>query len=1061
MKVEDFAYNKFIAITNKIENASYIDFANTNAANQYIPSIINKAIFIDKNMSLLDSYQKYLGRLENPWERAAVGSVKNIMFLSSVAFQKKLSETLIEQGFASEQASDIFSETFVAEEINASLALSKAAQFGFLNKLNYSPYGKFLALAWIEQSTNNSLYVKSIGVTKVVQVVLNSGTWIRQILSDGVAAFTFGGFDKNPLNAGRLLSATVAMQRAYRFGTPVTKDERFKDNFEQLLTPETIKKFGSVDAVINLIMAAGVFEENIVAKDILNSLGENQTAFSPLSTIGFVKNTKELYKNIIKGEFTKEAFAKVQKQGLKDSRSYVKSTVSNIGYFFGTTNNAGRLAVALKFINSFSASTFTPQEIVGISYQLTHSVVPRFENYPEMIKLATRYGIFNPYIFFEYMGTRGLFNQLKNLSMMQKKVDFEKLVGRPITEEELKVTKELSHTLLLQLVIGLGLNYFLIFGNPFGDDEEEENKLSQANKSNIDKLLSGFLTSKNYKFKYDFKTRELQLISREYASYFAPAIFATKYGVMGLTQLYNEISEPGDWDYDKSSASGGIRTLTDLTRTKLTQNVISPLTQLGTMVLSGRDIRTGQYLGDIREDGRNATIVEKIVPAFKATLEANSPPDIKRINKILEDKMEIKDWVELATLGQSTYRVQLDKFWSGSIYQETQNLRNVISDFGKNVNELEEGENIDFNIKRHSKNYIINRDVIIEKSKYLQGSGLVNQDEFVKYITGNYGSKTPLINDSELQVYSIYGTQFVLDSLNEIEGENSLEIKTWAIKHYLNDLPIDKQVDIITNQTSDRFKTLFESGKMGSSATFNGQPITEYSWESFDLKTKQDIVSHFNKSFAWLYAGMKINEEQDKDEQYKYISDISADGTTEIRETPDSRSLTKLKKDLIEDSSNISPKTVSSYGFLNEEEKLQTIYRIKYGINELVKQGKSIKGSLVVDSKGNFIFSGTDSERRDIERTLQFMLLKTFKSGDSKDITKNRLGFKNVSSADAADFGFFDREKHPKTNKETVFVDKNSDIAKVFTTKELIENIINNIPLVVESKTTITTRGRR
>lgn len=1047
--------NDFTIIVDKIKGKDYLSLAKETAHNSYIPSKINKAIFEDKNIKLLDSYQKFLGKLENPWQRAAVGSAKNIVFLSSVTFQKHLRSVLIKSGFASENASEIFTETFTQSDVKNSLALAKASQFGFLNKLFYTPYGKFLTLAWIENDVERNWYSKSIGFIKFQQVILNSATWMRQIISDGLAAITLGYKTKNPYDVVRLLSLTLQMQKAYKYGSPVVKTQKFKNSFRKLLNKEVLDKFSvsdknvdPVDVILNQIMGMGVFKENIVTEDILSNLGANQPLFSEKKKFKIY----ELIKLLTTKQFKKEPFMKTQTEGMKESKGFTREMISRIGYFFGTTNNASRLGVLLNFLNEFSKTTLTPTEIVSASYALTHRVVPRFETYPEMIKLASRYGILNPFIFFEIMGTRAIFNQFQTISELQNPQTASKWIGREVTEDEGKQLKNISGKLLISLIVGLGINYLLLHTRMFsGDEDKDKDKLSENEKKNIDKLVSGYFEGKTYDYELDRKKMEISIINNEYATYFSPLIWGTEYGIIGLSEIIKEINQDGSWDYEKSRLDGGVGILEKAFRQKLAEGFISPVMPLASAITTGRDFKTGQILDEIKDEGRETTILGRVIPAVKLTAKSMTPPDIKRLNKIQEDKMNFRDWLELALFGRSTTTFKYKDFWNSSIYQESQAFKNQIAELNKRAFEIEPGESLKYSIKELSPSYINYRNAIISRSDALFFSGIVkDKNAFVQIITGDYGRTTPLINDSELQVYSVLGTRMVTEALTAIPNE---KIKQWSLTHFSNEIPIDKQVDIISNQFEKRLNGLFSDGRIASIKQQNGRTNYEYLWENFNIDTKQKIAEHFNAAFPWLYSSQRMNEEKDIDDMYTYNSIL--EGEKEIRILPDVRSLDNLKKDLIN-----NPYIDDDYSYLEDPQKIQAMYRIKYEINKHVEDGNRYRGKLMVNEKGEFYFTGTEEEKRSMEKVLQFHLLKTFMT-DSQDVTKKVMGFNNFSSMNEVGVGFFDREKQVKSKpKNEIYLSEDGEQIKTINTRQLFERILKNQPEKVIQKTKVISRNQ-
>ena len=1061
--VQRISFNKFVKITNEIEGSDYIKFKETNASESYVPQVIRKAIFEQRNMKLLDAYQKYLGKLDNPLERASVGSVKQIQFLSSISYQQALRGFLISEGFASTDASTDFSETFTSDEEAKSEAVRKLRQLQLISGLHFTPYGKQLTLSWLEDESNANWYTKGIGIAKVVQVIFNTATWERQIISDGTAAIGFGGTN---LYKSELWSVNWKLQKAYRYGTPVIYDKVFMEQFAKLVSPELLEKYTdkeknetpeeALKKIIKQVMAAGIFEENVLAKDVLTNLGTNQPVFSLLAMGGKINRAKEFYKNLVNGTFTRDEFQKALKHGQYANRSSIKSAVSAASYFFGTTNNLGRFSVYLSHLNGLAKSpTFTVAEASKLAYALTHRVVPRFENYPELIKLASRYGIFSPYIFFEWMGARGLINQVKTISMLNDSKEFAKWIGREVTPAEMEFTKGHSKKLTLKLLLGIGLNVLFLY-SVFADDDDDE--LTDENKNSMRDLFMGYMGGKPLGVKVDKVQNQLIVRNNEYMAYFAPFILLPASTIKIAMELYKEIKEDGPFDYDLSASSGAIRKLEDIMRSKSAQTFLNPIFKGLSVLTTGRDPASGKLV-----DERDSTMIERLPEAITATASGLVPPDVRRINKMQEGRYTPGDWLQIALLGSTVERIPIDKFYSRVFYGPSQGLKDVIFNFGKYVSEINEGEKIDFHVNKYNKEYITQRNTLAILFDNWKKSGLQTPIAFVDQLTGGQGTlKTPLVNDSFIQVSMLYGNREMLSIIGDIDtniaGDKDNNVSVFAREMYLKEMPPSTVIDTVVNKTSTFFVDAFVEGNIGQRKLMkNGKEETYYYWDnqSFNPKKKQEMVIHFNEALPYLYASMMVNKLVDSASRRSNILEQSVDGVNQYL-TPKSSSLSNVLQDA-------KTKYLENGGrkqFINfatePEQDIQDAFRIEYEMKKFIDSGKSLKAQMFLDNNGNFIFTGEEKDRAIVEQTLQHLLLKTFVT-NSKDKTRGRFGFESFSNMKNAKIPFFDINKFPKRNTVDVFYDVDGNALPSPKTNDLLTKIVQGrLDRVVKSERIVT-----
>lgn len=1052
--VQRISFNKFVKITNEIEGSDYIKFKESNASESYVPQVIRKAIFEQRNMKLLDAYQKYLGKLDNPLERASVGSVKQIQFLSSISYQQALRGFLISEGFAATNASADFSETFTSDEEAKSEAVRKLRQLQLISGLHFTPYGKQLTLSWLEDDSKANWYTKGIGIAKVVQVIFNTATWERQIISDGTAAIGYGGTN---LYRSELWSVNWKLQKAFRYGIPVIYDKVFLEQFAKLVSPELLEKYRQeikegettrletneevLKKIIKQVMAAGIFEENVLAKDVLTNLGTNQPVFSILAMGGKINRAKEFYKNLVDGTFTKDEFQKALKHGQYANRSSIKSAVSAASYFFGTTNNLGRFSVYLSHLNALAkCPTFTIEEAAKLAYALTHRVVPRFENYPELIKLASRYGIFSPYIFFEWMGTRGLINQVKTISMLNDSKEFAKWIGRKVTPAEMEFTKEHSKNLTLKWLLGISLNVLFLY-SVFADDDDD--KLTPENENAIRDLFTGYMGGKPLGVKIDKAQNQLVVRSNEYMAYFAPFILLPVNTIKIAAELYKEIKEEGPFDYDLSASSGAIRKLEDIMRSKSAETFLNPIFKGLSVLTTGRDPQSGKLV-----DERDSTMIERVPEAIEATAKGLVPPDIRRINKMQEGRYTPGDWLQIALLGSTVERIPLDKFYSRVFYGPSQSLKDVMFNFGQYISEINEGEKIDFHLNKYNKEYITQRNTLAILFDNWKNSGLQTPIAFVDQLTGGQGTlKTPLINDSFIQVSMLYGNREMLSIISDIDtdikGNKDNNVSVFAREMYLKKIPPSTVIDTVVNKTSTFFVDAFTQGNIGQRKLMkNGKEETYYYWDnqSFNPKNKQEMITHFNEALPYLYASMMINKLVDSGHRRSPILEQSVDGVNQYL-TPRSSSLSNF----LQDAKTKYLKDGGRKQFINfatePEKDIQDALRIEYEMNKLIEGGKGLQAQMFLDNNGNFIFTGKEKDRAIVEQTLQHLLLKTFVT-NSQDKTRARFGFESFSNMKNAKIPFFDIDKFPKRNTVDIFYDVDGNVLSSPKTDDLLKKIV-------------------
>ena len=1067
-QLEKKYFNQFTKITKQIEGSDYIKFKESNSSSSYVPTAIKKAIFEQKNIKLLDSYQKYLGKLENPLERAAVGSVKNIEFISSVTMQKALRGFLIKEGFASTDASTEFSEIFNNTEEAQSDAVRRLKQLPFLANLYYTPYGKQLTLAWLDDASKANWWTKGIGITKLIQVILNTSTWFRQIISDGTAAIAYGGMH---LFKKELWYVNWQMQNAFRYGKPIIYDEKFNKAFAKLISPELLEHFTvrdsktgkvknkPIEEIVKQILGAGIFEENILAKDVLSNLGTNQPLFSLLSVKNEIKSVSEFYKNLIDGTFTKDEFQKVLKYGQYSNRNSIKSAISAASYFFGTTNNLGRLSVYLSHLNGLAkVKTFTSKELTKLSYSLTHRTVPRFENYPELIKFASRYGILNPYIFFEWMGTRGLINQAKTISMLRNAQEFEKWLGRKPTKEEMLNTEKHSKELFIKWLVGLGLNGLYLYSVLFGHDDDDE--LSGENKNSIRKLFMGYMANKPLGVEVDRSKEQLIITSNEYMSYFAPSILSTVALGTILSELFKEINQDGPFDYNQSESSGAIKKLNDLMSSKSTESFLNPGVKGLSVLATGRDAQTGKLVNE-----RGTPLIQNVQPAVESTLTGLTPPDFKRLQKLKEGRYTILDWLQSSILGRSIERVPINTFWTRVFYGPSQNLKDIMNDFNGEIGEIKDGEKIDFQIDEYSKKYIVSRNTLNAFFKEWKNSNLQTSIGYVNQLTGFQGEKNPLVNDGFVQVSMLYGAEEILSYIydpltgedeikTDISGNNNKDVAIFARDMYLRRIPPSTLIDTVVNTTSNFLVQSFSDARIGEIRKLkNGREETFYYWDDkhFNREYKEKMVTHINEALPYLYASMMINSKVDDTNRRGNILDVDSDGM-KVYITPKSSSLSTLHKDAITKYLRDGGRREIVNDLSDPEDDIKDMFRIEYEMNNLIVKGRQLDGKIYLDPNGNFLFTGKDAYQ--IERTLQFLLAQTFIT-NPKDKTKSLLAFESFSSMKNAKLGFFDLNKFPKKNNINIFVDPSGNTLPMPTTSKLLQKIVEGkLNILLEKKTT-------
>lgn len=1060
-KISENAQNQFVKLTNEIESNDYISFKTENAPHNYVPNVLRKAIFERLNLRLLNAYQNYLGMFGNPLERATVGSVKNIQFLASASFQKRLRQYLIDQGFASTSAFDTktqkpnqFTETFTNTDEARSEAIARAKKsFPYLNNLYFTPFGKILVYSWLEQTQDNEtllrLYKNGIAFSKITSVIFNSATWMRQVVSDGVAGLAYGG---NQIIKSNLWSVTLSLQKSYRYGKPVSYDKEFVEQVRSLFNEDAIKKFDSVERLINQIMGGGIFEENILAKDVLSNLGTNQPIFSIL-TFGDRKfKLTEFINNVLKGKYSQDAFNKVLKQGRYATTDSIKSVVSTMGYFFGTTNNAGRLNTYIQWVNSLSSiKSLTDEEVTKLAYGLTHRTVPRFQNYPEMFKLASRYGIFNPYIFFEIMGTRSLINQIKTISMLANSDGFEEWLGRKPTLEEKKQLKQLAPRLLEYLLIGVGLNALFLF-SIFYKDDEEESSLTASNRDAIQNMVHGFYAGKPYKITFDKDKNQVVLTHNEYSSQFSPQINFVSTMSKAIGELYDEVQQPGVFNYEQSMASGGLKRIEDWFRSKSSEALISPVVTVGATIATGRDPKTGDY---IDEDGNRSTLIERVPETISTVANQLSLPDINRLNKIQKGEATLTDWLELATIGKATVRIPVNRFFNNIFYDDAQLQKNVMSDFASKVKELKEGESVQYHLDNLQSKYIVTRNTIVYNFDLWKKSGLQTSDGWTNLLTGNEGRNTPLVVDKFTQVAALYGHPYIKEAIDGIPQE---DIRTFAQKMYIEQIPPSKVVDSLVSSTSNTFMDIFKKGMIPTRTTAYGQQIEVSTWSNFSLKQKENMMHHFNSALAYLYAAQKVNEQIDIDSVYGNTEVVS--GNVKFVDKPDARSLGELKQDLVSRMLSFRSTKLLNHSLLESEELLQSVFANEHAVQKYIDEGRQLNAKLSLDSKGNIVFTGNANDKFAVEKVFQFVLLETFRKEPS-DKTRLLMGFQSFSSMENADMGWFDRQKHFKKNNYIVnhYIDNETGRPMKITTEKLMENILLSNILRVQSQEII--RGRQ